>query len=312
MTIKISSHSDADGLSSTVLLLRGLGLKRNQVEIEFPKEFGGGTDYDYMLDMCPLDPQHKAIVFDHHEHPGHPKKKNRKYKLYFEDIPTGGIVYKQFKKQIPEEEHFKAAIAYVGDMQEEDIPLEIFKTCPELLNEEIYIRNGYDDAKPFMLMKYKRLSSPINATARMGEKEKALEILYHAKKPDDILLNPVLKKWVNKQKQETYKVYEKWKDEELPKPKLIKNIFCVGVIDSQYPVNGMIASALQDKLDKTTIIININTGGMSLRGTFCNIVSKELNNKLGMDIGGHSQAMGGTLPEGKTPDDIIKTLNNLI
>ena len=106
--ITLAVHHDADGIAAAVLLCKGLKLKPKDVILHFPESFGDVTDEDYVCDMCPTNPTYKGTVYDHH--PGHPSKKNRDYKLIFDNVPAGVIVFNHFKKTIPKKDWWKCIV----------------------------------------------------------------------------------------------------------------------------------------------------------------------------------------------------------
>lgn len=306
----LAVHHDADGIASGVLLCKGLGLKPKDVIVHFPEAFGDVTNEDYVCDMCPSDPNYKGIVYDHH--PGHPSKKNRKYKLIFGTDPAGVVVFNKFKDKIPKSDWWKVSCASVGDVSPESIPLEVFKEFPELLNKQEYLRNGWgNDDPPLRLRTYHLLASPINALTRFGELKLAFELLYNVKSPEALINNPVVAKYKKKQKQAVNNIYKMWGDS-LPRPISIKELFLFAVIDTDLPMHGYMASKLHgdDEGDITTIVLNIRTGSLSIRGVLTNVVKAEFN-KNGIEAGGHSVASGGHAGS-KGYKDIVKILNDII
>lgn len=308
--ITLAVHHDADGIASGVLLCKGLGLKSKDVTLHFPEAFGDVTNEDYVCDMCPIDPTYKGIVYDHH--PGHPSKKKRNYKLIHGDVPAGVVVFNKFKNKIPKKDWWKVVCSAVGDMQPESIPLEIFREFPNLLNKQEYLRNNWgNDEPPLRLRTFNLLSSPINALTRFGELKQAFDLLYNVKSPEALINNPIVAKYKRKQKAEVNKIYKAWGDS-LPRPLSIKELFLFAVIDSDLPMHGYMASKLHGSADDdiTTIVLNLRTGALSIRGMLTNIVKDEFN-KNGIESGGHAYASGGNA-NGKGYKDLVNILNNII
>lgn len=314
---KISAHHDADGITSAVLIASAFGWKSNKVEVEFPEAFGDvSEDADFVVDMHPLNDKFEGTVFDHHSFPPYPKRKNRSYKLIHDDIPASAVVYNHFKDSIPIEKAWKVVVGCVGDMQPEAIPINVFKEHPALLSKESWFSWEKDEADEISLSlpQYKLLSSPINAASRLGLHSTAFEILLNAKSPADILFNKTLNLCKTKQKAEVSRVKNTW-GKITPRPLVIKDLFMLVVVDSELPVQGMIATAIESKNEELTVIaINRNIGALSIRGTFSNVVSEAIAD-IGCDSGGHSSAMGGALPDKKPNeiyDEMVKLLASLL
>jgi len=295
--ITLNVHHDADGIGAAVLLAKGLGLEHSEVTVHFPEGFGENHGEDYMVDMKPADPDFEGIVYDHH--PGHPKKKNRKYKLIWDNVPAGVVVYNKHKDTIPIEDRWKVVVSAMGDVSPESIPLSVFKENPELLFEQVWVTNNNwgEDKPPLQLRKLEQLSSRINAVSRMGELKLAFDILFKATSVDSLLNNKICLQHVKKQNTVVNSIYKKWKDNELPKPVIIKGMFLFAIIDTPMPFQGYCSTSLSNKLGMTTVVLNSSTGNISIRGKFTNIV-KEGIAKSGVTAGGHSVASGGSLPDG--------------
>ena len=302
----ISCHWDVDGMSSAVLLMKAKGLKLKNTKVTFPKELGFGVangKIDYMLDMHPVDDNLKCTVYDHHEEPPYPPKEKRRYKLIYDDVPTALIVWNKHKDTIPESEWWKVIPGIVGDQAPELIPTIIIKNQPELLE-----RISYGN---FSLHKFEQLGSPINAAARFGFFQTALTQLYKAKHPDDILQNTVLLKYKEIQKVIKATIKKSWDTGKIPKPFIIDNWCQVAIIDTEFGMNGYMASSLAGDRNITTICINKHNGAISIRGMFTTLLIEELN-KHGFDCGGHIVAAGGSLPDGKTYKDAVRIIEKII
>jgi len=302
----INSHFDADGISSAVLLMKAKGLKLKNTKVLFPKELGFGVatgKIDYMLDMHPVDDNLKCTVYDHHENPPYPPKEKRGYKLIYDEVPTALVIWNKHKDTIPESEWFKVLVGITGDQVPEVIPPIIIKKNPELLE-----RITYGD---FSMHKFEQLSSPINAAARFGFHELAFEELYKAKCPNDIIKNPVLLKYKSLQSALKTQIRKSWALDEIPKPFIIKNWCQVAIIDTEFGMNGYMASSMAGDENITTICINKQTGAISIRGTFTSLLIEGLT-KHGITAGGHPRAAGGHIPKEKTYKDVIKIIKNIL
>lgn len=302
--VTIASHKDADGIASAVLLMKALDLKLKDTKVVFPKEFGDVGDADYCLDMHPISDKYKGIVYDHHPEPEYPSKNKRKYKLYFGDGGSAGLViWNKHNDTIPEKEWFKLMVSLVGDYAEECTPLEVIKSCPDLLTRMSY--------GSFSMFKYSKLASPINAAGRFGKHKKALKILFKAKSLDELIYHPLLAQFKDKQKILKADIETKWNNGVMPLPETIKNWCVIAVIDTKVPMQGYMASTLEGNKSITTICINEADGAISIRGTFTNFIVDALN-KHGHECGGHPTASGGNIKEGKTWKDIRKIIKNII
>jgi len=304
--IKIAIHGDCDGITSGVMLVEGLQLKPNEYTITFPDVFGGVTKEDYCLDMMPDDPNWTGRCIDHH--PEHPDKKDRKYKLLWDDVPAGVIVWERYKNKIPKKHWWKCICSSTGDMEPMSMPLEVLRKFPMLLeNHPRY------NSPSFSLQNYKLLSSPINAAARFGFRKLAFNELLRANKPSDIINNKKLGEFKELQKQLKKEIYQKWgkAKNEQDRPRVISNLFRVATIDTEHPVQGLMASALNGKDDITTVVFNKHTGSLSIRGDFT-VHIKEAFNKNGITCGGHDVASGGSIEAPMTIKKAVKIIEGIL
>ena len=293
----IVCHNDADGVTSAVLFLYAMGLGPDDVKVRVAEYFGQVNPNDrFCFDMVPEDPNWDGQCFDHH--PQHPPETERKYTLIWDNVPTGVIVYKQYKDDIPDEQKWKVAIAAVGDGQPEVIPPEIFDMFPELLDEILWVREG---KVSFTLPRYKLISSGINSLMRVGNYEYALNLLYHAKRPDDLIFNEEAEKARNTIANECYKIAKNSKF-----VKLGNNIVYLE-FESNLDVTGRIASEWQDKLGYTVVAYNITKGKLSIRGDLAMWVGQKLR-AAGVNVGGHPGFMGGELEPGVSLIDKLRSV----
>lgn len=297
---KIATHSDADGISSAVLLVKALYLQRGEYEMVFPEEFGIlQGDEDYCLDMRPENAEWKGLCIDHH--PDHPE--SREYMLISGEFPTSRIVYEKYKRDIPDEEKWKVVVGCVGDGQPESIPVEIFMQFPELLEEEVSAyKKGYElTVSPYP--KYKLVSAPINGACRIGKPDIAFNILLDAKSVDDILYNEILNSFQRKVREEVNKAIE---SSSACKPKQIYP-FVFWKISSETSIQGLLAIEMYEKTGLTTVVINEHLGRASIRGELSSLIVEALRN-AGIKAGGHPGFAGFSCEDA---DKVLKVLREL-
>lgn len=300
--MRICSHHDADGITSAVLLAKTLSCSRENVR--FPDKFGDvNDDDDYVLDMRPYNVFSK-ICIDHHE--GH--LDSRKYTLIWDNIPTSAIVYNKFKKSIPKEESWKTVVGCVGDGRAMDIPPEIWKRFPELLEKEDFIYGNMKTIYPSF--KYQLLSSPINAVCRVGNPLNAFQALYDAKTWDDLLTNPVLIDAQELSAKEVNRVISE-ASERGNRPREI-GPFTIWVYASDFRIGGILAIKLHELTspNQTVVAINETTRSGSVRGDLASLVVDEAN-RNGFQAGGHHGFSGITIPSNKTIRELETVLRNI-
>jgi hypothetical protein len=288
---KIVFHHDADGLVSAYMT----SFAYPNAKFGCPNDFGDTTgmkDGDIMVDMRPKESDKKIKVIDHH--PGHASVSKRKYKLTFGDKPASILCWEKFKDKIPKEEWWKVLPGACGDVQYEEVPYEIWASCPALLTRastKFYGRSG--NWKTYPNPVFIKLSSALNSFLRYGEWEKAMDILKSAKSPFDIIENED----VAKQKQKLKKDFEK----ALSNAKQYNFGYLKVVVFESYKVRltGYVASVVapdNDFLYPTTVLaINKVNGHLSMRGTLANYYKGRLASIKNLSFDGHGKAMGGRL-----------------
>jgi len=286
-------HHDADGVSSAVLWMLAHGLSPDDIEARAADYFGEVyTDDKICFDMVPEDPEWEGICFDHH--PQHPE--THRYTLYWDTVPTTLIVYNKFKDSIPDEEKWKVVVGLVGDGQPELIPVEIFDMFPNILDEVLYVYNG---EVRFSLPRYKLLSSGINSLMRLGKCDYALRLLYHAKRPEQLLFDEEANKARDMIRNEYNKVLR-----EAQFIKLTNNIVYIE-FESTVDVTGRLATDYADRLGCTVVAYNMANGKVSIRGDLALWIVKRLNEK-GIEAGGHPGFCGANLEPGTNFLDILR------
>jgi len=243
---------------------------------------------------------------DHH--PGHGGITERKYKLIFDEVPASLLCWREFKDKIPKEEWWKAAIGVNGDVQPETLPYEIWKLCPQLLDNPAFkISNFWSKQEKqyvmstFHLPLYKRVSSALNTWARVGEYGKALDLLKESKSPLDLVQNTEMLK----QKKENIKLYNK----ALGTAMVHDFGYLKLVLFESYNIrlSGWIASAMVKERDPGTVLaINTIDGRLSLRGELATFYKGDLEKLNCIDFSGHGVAMGGKLKG--DPNDLVEAL----
>jgi len=312
--ISISFHDDADGVYSASLLFFVEGIEVRKVKtvpsderimVESPKVFG---DYKYSVAVdlgSPLNKNWNGIAIDHH--PNHPT--DRKYKLFWDTVPTGLIIWNHLKDYIPKSEWWRVAGSLMGDASIDYLPAEIWDEYPELFDEKgILYRDRYWKTKMSRSPLYVFLSSGINARCRLGDPLGALQMCLKYKSPVDAVLDPEAisaKKLLEVEETNILK-------QQLP-IEVIGNKFAVTKIRSsrpEYSMSGKIASTLASQYPFLTIIVlNESNGEVSIRGVLAKYVADKLNAN-GFQAGGHPSASGCTVPIEKF-DDFMKFIRSL-
>jgi hypothetical protein len=274
-------HSDADGITAGYLYIIS-NLDADVRKINYPEIFGDATDFidgDIMCDMRPNCSDIKGTVYDHH--PDHAE--DRAYQLFWDDKPSSIIVYDQFKDKLNDNNKWKVAIGAVGDAEPEKIPVEIWEEYPELLDMRSFVNERYGKVTVSDYPVYMLLSSPINSYCRIGEQEKAMQLLFMAKSPLDILYNRgaiKAKETINK---EVSLIMDK---------AMIINYSHVIFMSyrSKYRIGGILGGKLQSTR-KTTVVLNEHNKSGSMRGVLTNLILKKFKN-AGIECGGHDVAAG--------------------
>ena len=273
--VVIATHDDADGIASAVMLAKALRADGvSEIEVVFPEVFGDVDDsVDYCLDMRPLRPDYSGTVIDHH--PGHSDE--RKYRLYWDSVPTGVIVYRYCRGLLPKTDRWIVAVSCVGDGQPESIPSEIWDEFPELLDKIVF--------GDLVIEKYRLLSSGVNSMARIGECKRAFEILYNAKGIDDLIWNDELDNARRKVADELERVRYRCKP-------IVIGRFMVAEIDSPFKIESRLATELHEKYGNYTVVVyNRRSGNGSIRGVHALYLVDKLNS-VGIQAGGHAGYAG--------------------
>lgn len=255
----LRTHYDADGICSGYLTSFKYPYK---IQI-WDGEFGdttGMTEGSIMCDMHPTtDLPKDCIVIDHHQINDYPLK--RSYTLIADNVPASLIAWNNFKEEIPKSEWFKVVCGITGDGQPELIPPEIYKQCPQLLNQlKTSAYQSYGKWKLGYYPIYKLLSSPINALLRKGDFDNALKLITEAQSPNDIIYNPEAIKAKEAVRSEFEGIVRNCESYDYQHLNII-------IYYSKWRMSGYVASALQSSLDnKTVIAINRRDGHGSMRG----------------------------------------------
>jgi len=296
---KLAVHDDADGISSGVLLTYVF----KTAEVMAPDVFGEVEDADVCTDMKPVDPNWEGLCFDHH--PGHPDTKKRKYRLVWGDEPTTKIVYDLFKEYIPEEHHWKMAIGTAGDGKADIIPRDIWKRFPLLLAryQSVYEYRGSIKLYPMPL--YMRVGSGLNACCKMpGKWYTAYSVLRAAKGPLDVLHDDAInlaRRMVNEERKRVVKEHNMID---------LSDHIRVWPIESEYKIQRGLAWRAEQIDHKTSVVINLKTGTISIRGILASMICTHLKG-LGYEVGGHPGFAGGILKSNQEWKTLIKDLKKL-
>ena len=286
----IFCHHDPDGLISAYLTSFGV----KQPEIKVVEKFGDTSEWekgDYMVDMRPDNPSIEGTVIDHH--PGHPSLTERKYSLIWETRPASILCWKKFKDQIPKKEWWKTMIGAVGDGQPEKVPYEIWKECPELMQQhKTFIKHSYGEWKVSYRPTFQLLSSGINAFARYGEYDAALRFIKKANTPKDLINNSEINAQKSKLSNTTSGDFAKVIQNAEIYP--LKYMTLCIYNSPNIRLSGYIASVLASSKENICVLaINEDNGSLSLRGDNANFIRGELNKLDYINIDGHDGFCGG-------------------
>ncbi len=309
--VGVEFHWDADGVYAASLLLKTEGLKIAQQEVDgeiremlhSPEEFGGYS-YDVALDLgAPLNKEYSGIVVDHH--PNH--STDRKYSLFWGEVPTTLLVWENLKDHIPKEEWWRVVGGLVGDMAEDKVPAEIWDYFPELFDTNGTVRKWDGKISSFRIPNYLSLSSAVNSLCRLGQPLVALKTCLEWKSPMDAIKDPTVLNAKNTVYLENKFIFNH------PMPEIaIKNKFAVITIQTSQPtysMAGYVASSLaNDPHYKflTVIVVNRTSGEISIRGTLAKYIADKLSG-IGYKAGGHSQAAGCRVE----PQDVDKFIEDV-
>lgn len=296
---KLALHDDADGISSGVLLTYVFKTS----EVMAPDVFGEVEDADVCTDMKPVDPSWEGLCFDHH--PGHPDEKDRKYRLVWGDQPTTKIVYDLFKDHIPEEHQWKMIIGTAGDGRADIVPLDVWKKFPLLLSNFQNVYDARGQIRLYPMPMYMRIVSGINACCKIpGKWYTGYTILRTSSNPVDLIFDDAInlaRKLVNEERKRVIRDFS-----------IIDINDCIRVwpIESEYKIQRGLAWRAESVDHKTSVVVNIKQGAISIRGILATLICEALNKK-GYDMGGHPGFAGGVLKENQDFKELIKELKNI-
>lgn len=300
----ISTHDDADGMVTGLYVAdffsSALGIA--EVDIEFPENFGDcDPDANVILDQVPNDPNHNAIVIDHHQQ--HLGRKGYEYQLYFDTVPTSLIAYDIFRKDIKSE--WKVAAGLVGDGQTELIPSHIWDHHPELFHMKASIYQRGSDISVYRNPLYSMLSSGINAISKMQEETLygpglGYSVIKQVETPWELVTHSTCEQAKQLQNKEKGRIMFAHAPIDLGKV-----IFWS--IQSKYRMESYMATILEskDKNKKTVVVLNEVNNTIAIRGTHAAWVKSKLPD---FQIDGHLKYMGGLLKDDQTSDDLMKAL----
>ena len=295
--IKISVHTDADGIYSGVLLSYAIEVET----VLFPERFGdtviGDSIPDIILDQVPVDSNYSGLVLDHHPH--HPRE--RRYRLIYDTVPTGLIVYNILKDRIPERHRWKVVGSLVGDGQPELIPVEIWRQYPILL-EEVGSIVDRRDLIFYRSPVWSLLSSPVNSACRCNMEDVAFKIVRDARDPYDIIFDPALQACKKRVEEEMSRIIKQFKPIDL-------GYYIYWEFDSELKLTGYLASRAESIYKKTAIVVNRKRKILSIRGVLSDLLKEYLSSKY--SIGGHSGYSGGYLREDQDTRILLEDLREL-
>jgi len=290
----LSFHHDADGVYSASIIMSIFKV----TEVQCPPFNEYTTDVAVDLGY-PFDQNYSGIVVDHH--PDHPK--DRKYKLFWDHVPTGVILYNELKDHLKKEDIWKVVGSATGDGQPEVVPDEIWESYPILLEERGVLGRGqykvYTSAFPLFYF----LSSGVNALCRLGFPLQALDIVNNAKSPLEVLDHQEVRDAVDQIRSEEDSIYRS-----KPLVETIKNRYIIIRFRTSSPairMSGFLASKISsNNPGKTIIAINEENGQVSLRGVLAKYVANKLSEK-GFKAGGHPGYCGANV----SPEEIDKFID---
>jgi len=297
--VGISTHHDADGVTSAVLFMKAMDLDISDVDLYFPEEFGDYRPQDkYIFDMTPKE-GYEGICFDHHDQ----HSDDNSYTLKFGNVPTSRLVYDEYDG-IPEQDKWKVAVGCVGDSSTHSIPNEVLGDESRLEDVHTAIWEDWDEdeLQTNPMVAYKLLPSPINAACRVGNSKESLMKLFYAKRPTDLIYDEELDSYKKVVRDEVSDVIKNsGKD---GRRKLIfpgDGNIGVFVYSSEYRISGIISSKLysifDDNEDRTIISINVSRGENgkgSIRSDRTGYVAEKLR-ESGIKARGHAMAAGVSL-----------------
>jgi len=299
----LSAHHDADGIYSAALI----GIMSKVEKITFPDKFGNyDRRIDVMVDQRPIDAEYTGLCIDHH--PDHPD--DRKYELIHDTIPTTGIVYRELEERIKENKEtyrqhaWKVVGGLVGDGSPEFAPSYIWKDFPLLQAKNMSIWEDWSAGgnwKYFTFPLYKMLASGVNAIARSGHPRRAYEIVKEATNPTVMLYHPEVVTAKSEQKQIIKKVLKS------TKPIVLQKVV-VWTIQTEWHLTGVLATRLGSEYPKPIMVIEKDSGRISLRGDQAQLIRDHVLEHLpNMELAGHKRFMGGNL-KSVTMEELLEVL----
>lgn len=297
--LTVAFHHDADGVASLVLAKYVLDID----EVYAPDIFGDYKEEDLALDLGkPINNGFKGVIIDHHVHDANPP-----YKLIWDNVPTGLIIYNLWRDKIPKKDTWKTLVSIVGDGQPQLIPHEVIDEHPYLLDKVGSMYKSYGKLKLYTYPLYVMLSSPINSMCRCGNVLQAYRLLLRARYPEDLLKNEIAKNDTNIVRKEEDRIFQEYN-----KIDTIRDCCVFYRFRSKLRMCGRVASKLASaEPNKTIIALNEEKGSMSIRGHLASYIGDNLN-KLGFTIGGHQGFMGGRLQDNQTGRDLLEALRKIL
>lgn len=296
---KLAVHDDADGISSGVLLTYVFKTH----EVMSPDVFGAVEDAEVCTDMKPLDPKWPGLCFDHH--PNHPEEKDREYRLVWGDEPATKVVWDMFKQHIPEQHHWKMAIGTSGDGRAEIIPMSIWQRFPMLLSMYQSTYERYGKLTMYPMPMHMKIVSGLNACCKIpGKWYTAYQVLRAAEDPLDVIYDDAVKmayKLVSEERRRCMKDYNIID---------LNDHIRVWPIESEYKIERGLAWRAEQHDHKTSVVVNLKRGSMSIRGLLAELIYKELLAK-GYEVGGHPGFGGGFLKESQDWKTLVRELKKI-
>lgn len=305
-------HDDADGIYSASLIIKTTGLEIDKMKdvpndprlrLRSPLEFGD-YHWEVAVDLgAPKDTNWNGIVVDHH--PDHPKE--RKYTLFWDNVPTTLIVWNHLKDHIPKEEWWRVVGGLMGDQSVELTPAEVWDYFPELFDEVggIYKNNWKISSSKIPL--YVMLSSGVNSLCRIGTPLVALKKCLEWKSPLDALTDPDVKDAKDVVAREEAQIYKTGMRQSVISNKVA--LIIIRTSSPNYSMSGYIASTLAGQRQYkflTVVVLNEANGEVSIRGTLAKYVADKLRAR-GYKAGGHACASGCSI----NPQDTAKFVKDL-
>ena len=280
----LSMHDDADGVYSGAILSSIFKVKK----VEFPEFHEYSTDVAVDLGY-PANTDWKGILIDHH-----PIPKDIKFKcsIYWENVPTGLILYRHLKKYFPKEITWYVIGSLTGDGQPELVPTEIWKQYPILL-EERGILYKFKEVRTSAYPMFYYLSSGVNAFCRLGNPRRAYELVLENKDPLDFIEHPEVIDailFVRKEEENLYK--SRFLVERYGTIVFVR----IETTREEYKFSSLVASRLYNSEPNLTfLVLNEKNGRLSIRGYLSNYLVEYLN-KYNFKVGGHPGFAGGRIP----------------